>query len=174
MEFVFETIYNQKAMATMARALRKTLRKKRNLRSHILGWIIVVLRILLAWPISEGEVVIEFRTIITWLAVLVIAIVLIWEDQINGYMARKRMLAGTDKAASVFTEEGYSSTTEVGKSEWNYDKVFALAETDEYFVFIFSASHAQVYDKQSLSGGTAEEFRTFVEKKTGKKIEKIR
>lgn len=36
-EFTFETTYNQKAMTTMARALRKTVRKKHSRRSHIFG-----------------------------------------------------------------------------------------------------------------------------------------
>lgn len=36
MEFAFETEYGQKATATMARTLRKTLRRKHNRRSHIL------------------------------------------------------------------------------------------------------------------------------------------
>ena len=33
--FTFETAYNQKAMTTMARALRKTVRKKHSRRSRI-------------------------------------------------------------------------------------------------------------------------------------------
>lgn len=36
MEFVFDTVYNQKAVATMARTLRKTIRKRKSRRSHIL------------------------------------------------------------------------------------------------------------------------------------------
>ena len=39
-----------------------------------------------------------------------------------------------------------------------------------FFVFIYSANHAQVYDKNSMSGGTAEEFCRFIEEKTGKKV----
>ncbi len=93
MEFVFETIYNQKAMTNMAKVLRKTLRKKRSRRSHIFGWIIVILSVFLGWDGLN----LDLRRIITWLAILIIVIVLVWEDQINGYMARKRMLAGTDR-----------------------------------------------------------------------------
>lgn len=43
MEFTFQTIYNQKELTTMARALRKTLRKKKSRRSHVFGWIAVIL-----------------------------------------------------------------------------------------------------------------------------------
>ena len=38
------------------------------------------------------------------------------------------------------------------------------------FVFIFSISHAQVYDKSGLTGGTVEEFREFIQRKTEKEI----
>ena len=48
MEFTFETSYNQKALTTMARALRKTVRKKRSRRSHILGWIVMIMGAFLA------------------------------------------------------------------------------------------------------------------------------
>lgn len=169
MEFTFVTDYNQKAMTTMARVLRKTIRKKRNLRSHIFGWVVIVLGVFLTWDGLN----LDFRRIVTWLAILLIAAVLIWEDKLNGYIALKRILPGTNRAISVFNEDAFSSTTEVGKTEWNYEKIVALAETKEYFVFIFSASHAQVYDKRSLSGGKANDFREFIEDKTRKRVLQI-
>lgn len=169
MEFTFVTDYNQKAMTTMARVLRKTIRKKRNRRSHIVGWLVIILGVLLTWNGPD----LDFRRIITWLAILLIAAVLIWEDKVNGYIALKRILPGTGRATSVFNEDSFSSTTEVGKTEWNYEKIVTLAETKEYFVFIFSASHAQVYDKRSLSGGTANDFREFIEDKTRKRVLQI-
>ena len=36
MEFIFETNYDQKGISAMAEALRKTVRKKRSKRTHIL------------------------------------------------------------------------------------------------------------------------------------------
>ena len=47
MEFQLETRYDQKGLNALARALRKTIRKKRSRRSHIFGWCIVALAILL-------------------------------------------------------------------------------------------------------------------------------
>ena len=173
MEFTFETSYNQKALTTMAKALRKTVRKKRSRRSHILGWIVMIMGALLAVNSLRSGVVFNAKNIVTWLAILAIFIVFIWEDALNGYIAKKRMLKGTEKATSIFTEEGFASITEIGKTEWNYDKVMQIAETKDYFVFIYSANHAQVYDKSSISGGSVEEFETFIEEKTGKKIMKI-
>ncbi len=169
MEFKFETNYDQKAMTAMARTLRKTLRKKKSRRSHILGIIITLICLLIVIPFGDGY---EFgmNKVITALIALILIVVLVWEDNINGYTARKRMLAGTEKSNAVFAENGYTSEVAVGKSEWSYERMQLIAETKEYFVFVFSHSHAQIYDKAGMSGGTVEEFRKFIEEKTGKNI----
>ena len=169
MKFTFETAYNAKTMAVMARALRKTVRRKHSRRSHIFGWIVTVLALLL----MVKNFALDFRTVVTLLAVLAILIALLFEDQINGYVAKKRLLPGTDRATAEFTAAGYSSATAVGKSEWSYDKIVMIAETADFFVFIFSASHAQLYDKRSLQGGTVDEFRRFIEATTGKQTQPI-
>ncbi len=170
MEFTFETKYTAKTMTSMAKALRKTIRKKHSRRSHIFGWVVVALGILLA--ISNGFIL-DFRTVVTLIAVLVILIALIFEDKINGYVAKRRLLLGTEKAVTVFTGDSFLSTTDVGKTEWNYDKIKIIAETADFFVFIFSASHAQLYDKKHLQGGTADDFRNFIEEKTGKQVQSV-
>lgn len=174
MEFVFETEYGQKATVTMARALRKTLRKKHSRRSHIFGWIVMVLAILLTLPTGDEAFTPDFRTVITYMLIVVLFIVLTFEDHFNGYLARKRILKGTEKSKTTFRDEGYYSETEMGNTEWQYGKVEVLAEAKDYFVFIFSPSHAQVYDKNHLTGGTAEEFRAFIQDKTKKEILSVR
>lgn len=170
MEFTFETQYNAKTMASMAKALRKTIRKKHSRRSHIFGWIVTVLAALLL--ISNGFLL-NFRTIATSVAILAILTALLFEDRINGYMAKKRLPPGTEKAAAVFSDAGFISQTDLGKSEWHYDKIMILAETADFFVFIFSASHAQLYDKRHLQGGTADDFHRFIEAATGKQVQAI-
>lgn len=171
MEFTFETVYNQKAVTTMARTLRKTLRKKRSRRSHIFGWIVLVIAVILTLPLGEKEFAINFKTIITWIAASAILVALLFEDRMNGYVARKRMLAGMDRATTAFNDESYITTTSIGKTEFPYDRnIDLLAETKDYFVFVFDKSHAQVYDKHALAGGTLEEFRKFISEKTGKEI----
>ncbi len=174
MEFIFETAYNQKALAAMAKGVRKTARKKRTKRSHIFGWIVIALAILLALADIKDGIEFTASRIITLLSALIILIVLLFEDKINGYVARKRLLPGTEKSKVAFTEEGFYSETEAGKSEWNYDRILILAETKDYFIFVFSSSHAQVYDKNNLSGGTVDEFRKFIRERTGKPITSVK
>ena len=170
MEFTFETEYNAKSLAIMAKALRKTIRKQHSRRSHIFGWIITVLALLLI----VKNLAFDMRTVVTSAAVLAIVTALLFEDRLNGYFAKRRMLAGTEKAVTVFSENGFSSTTNIGKSEWGYDAIVTVAETTNFFIFIFSASHAQLYDKRLLTGGTAEDFRHFIESATGKPVQHIR
>lgn len=173
MEFKFETAYNQEAITVMAKALRKTVRKKKSHRSHIFGVLVIILALLLTLPLGGKAFVLDFKTIITWLVAAILCFTLIFEDKINGYVARKRMLPGLEKAIVTFNEEGYRSETELGSSEFKYGSIMLLAETADYFVFVFSQSHAQVYDKKSIAGGTIEEFRTFIQNATGKEIQNV-
>ncbi len=170
MEFVFETEYGQKETTAMARTLRNTLRKKHSRRSHLFGWIVMILALLLTLPIGDKVFAFDFKTIFTYAVILILFLVLIFEDNINGYIARKRMLKGTEKSKATFRDNSYYSETEMGNTEWQYDKIGMIAETKDYFVFIFSPNHAQVYDKNNLIGGTAEEFRKFIQNKTNKEI----
>jgi len=169
MEFVFETDYDRKAMTAMARGLRKTVRKKHSRRSHIFGWIVIALGLRLSWP-SDA---VKTSDVLLWLAIVVMVGTLLFEDRLNGYFARKKMLPGTDHAKAIFSEDGYRSETRMGNTEWKYENITAMAELPDYFVFLFSKNHAQVYDKRTLTGGTVEDFRMFMQEKTGKTLDRV-
>lgn len=115
----------------------------------------------------------DFRTMITAVVALFLLLILLFEDNVNAYVAKKCMLPGTEKAVAIFSENGFTSSTDAGTTEWHYDKIMEIAETDNFFVFIFSKQHAQIYDKQHLQGGTADVFRCFIETATGKQTQKI-
>lgn len=174
MEITCTTVYDQKAVTAMARGLRKTIRKKRNRRTRVFGCFVMILALLLPLlTLEEGQSLISLRTAVNWLVALGMLVVLIWEDWINGWFARKRMLPGMENATTLFTREGYTTVTEVGTTQWKYDNILLVAESRNYFVFVFSKSHAQVYDKNGLSGVSAEKFGAFLTEITGKVIEKI-
>lgn len=173
MEFMCETAYNQEAISIMAKAIRKTARRKRSKRSHLFGVIVILFALFLTLPLGDKAFVIDFRTVITWLIVAILVVTLLFEDQINGYIARKRMLPGLEKATVTFHKDGYHSETEIGSSDFRYGTIVSVAETKDYFVFVFSQSHAQVYSKKSIVGGTVEEFREFLITVTGKEIQKV-
>ena len=177
MEFTFETEYNQKAFTMMARALRKTIRKKISIRSHILGWVLVIACLILSvvyFSSYEGEMIaIRLENIITWIALLAVVLALIFEDTLNGYLAKQRMLKGTEKTTAIFTWKNYTTTTAVGTTEWKYSTIHTIAETSNYFIIIFSYNHAQLYDKRTMRGGTPEQFTRFLEQMTKKKMQSL-
>ena len=161
--FRIVTDYDLKTMTVMSRVLRKTVRKKRNRRAHVLGWLAAVF----------GILYVLLRQRITFGTVLILAGVLLFEDRINGIPAVRHMAPGTERAAAVFTPEGYSSETELGVTRFYYDRIAALAETPEYFVFLFDENHAQAYDKSRIVGGTADEFRRFIETAAHGRVEPV-
>lgn len=173
MEFKCETAYDQEAISIMAKAIRKTARRKRSRRSRIFGVIVIMFALLLTLPLGDKEFVLDFRTIVTWIVAAILLFTLIFEDKINGYVARKRMLPGLEKSIVTFCEDGYHSETEVGSSDFKYSTIALLAETKDYFVFMFSQSHAQIYSKKNITGGTVEEFRGFITNATGKEIQNV-
>ena len=167
MEFTFETHYDRKALTAMAKGLRKTVRKKHSRRSHFFGWIVFFLALLLSWPSASG---VEKKDVVTWIVMAILLLVTMFEDRLNGWIAKLRMLPGTDHSVATFSEDGYRSETAMGNTEWKYENISAMAEMPDYFVFLFSKNHAQVYDKRKLTGGTPEEFRSFLQEKTRKTI----
>ena len=172
MEYTFHTKYDTAAVTAMARGLRKTSRSKKSKRSHIFGWIMIILVVLLSLP-REDTYVIDLNRIITWLAAAAIMFALLFEDRLNGLIAKKRMLPGLLSSTTTFTAESYCSVTEVGTSEFSYDNIVALAETDRYSIFIFSKNHAQVYDKLSISGGSCDDFSAFISRITALRVQKV-
>ena len=173
MEFIFETKYDQKWISAMAEALRKTIRKKKSKKQQVLEILIIVFAVILTIPKKDEEFVITFNLIITLLAVIVMLFVFIFQDKINGYFARKRMITGMEKSITTFKEHSYISATNIGKTEFYYKNILEVVENNDYFIFIFDKSDAQIYDKNGITKGNIDEFRRFIAKKTDKEIQKI-
>lgn len=169
MEFIIETVYDDSAMKALAKGLRKTLRAKRSKRSRILATVVVILGTFLIW----SQKTLDIRAVMTALAMLAIIFVLLREDDINGKIAKKRGLPGLDSAVTTFGEENYHSVTALGETTFGYDRILALAETENHFLLLYSPSHGQVYSKKNLTGGTQQEFRIFLETRTGLTMQKI-
>lgn len=174
MEFVFETEYNQKGITDMAKALRKTIRKKSTKRSNILAVIIIILTVLISIPTKGEPFSLKANIVFTWIVTLLLIIVLVFQDKINAYIARKRMVKGSEKSVVTFKDEVYISDTEIGKTEFRYNNISVIAETKDYFVFIIDKIHAQLYDKNGITNGTVDEFRKFIKEKTKLEIQKVK
>ena len=163
--FSFETDYDIHAFIAMARALRMTVRKKHSKRSQIFGLGVAALGV--------SSIILWGPKLLTIAAIAVIILALLFEDRLNAWFAMKRMLKGMEKARSDFYEDRYRSATDIGTTEWHYDKIKGIAEDNGYFIFLFSESHTQAYDKRKMSGGSQDDFRGFIEEKTGLTMQRI-
>ena len=70
-----------------------------------------------------------------------------------------------EKARSDFYEDRYVSAIDIGTTGWHYDKIKAIVEDKDYFIFIFSESHTKAYDKRKMSSGTDWDFRELLMQK---------
>ena len=174
MAFQFETDYDLETVTAMAKGLRKTLRKKRSKRVHLfaavviaLGLLVLAAKLFLKQPLGGEDAV-------TLIAVLAVIFTGIFEDRLNAYAARRRLLPGTQHASTIFEEDCYTVKTSAAESKWQYDKPLAVAETKRYFIFALSKDHVQAFDKAGLSGGSLDDFRAFVAEKTGLPIQTVK
>ena len=174
MEFHFTTVYDRACLTAMAKALRKTVRRRHSRRTSVFGWAIVLFVIALWLPIITGRRSADFGDWISLFAAVMVAFVLLQEDSLNAALAAKRMLPTSRNVEATFMETGYRSVTAAATTEWNYDNI-SLAEicdVGDYVVFALNKTLAQAYDKRSLTGGSIDEFYAFIEQKTGKTVEK--
>lgn len=169
----FETDYNMETLTAMAKSLRKTVRKKRSRRVHIFAAVVLILGLLTILATTAGGEPLGASGVVTLLAMLVVILVSLFEDKLNAWFARKRLLPGTEHAAT-FEEDGYVSATSMSESKFSYAQIVAVAETARYFVFALSSHHTQAYDKRNIRGGSVEDFRAFIAEKTGKLVEDIK
>ena len=49
-----------------------------------------------------------------------------------------------------------------------------MVESQDYIIFLMKKRYAQPLDKRTLTGGTAEEFKRFLEEKTGKPFRRVK
>ena len=169
----FETDYNMETLTAMAKGLRKTVRKKRSRRVHIFAAVVLILGLLTILATTAGGEPLGASGVVTLLVMLVVILVSLFEDKLNAWFARKRLLPGTEHAAT-FEEDGYVSATSMSESKFSYAQIVAVAETACYFVFALSSCHTQAYDKRTIRGGSVEDFRAFIAEKTGKLVENIK
>ena len=175
MEFHFTTVYDHACLTAMAKALRKTVRRRHSRRTHLLGYLLIAVVLLLWLPIFSGRRSADSGDIVSLIAIIFVAVVLWKEDSLNALLAGKRMLPTSQRAEATFTETGYRSVTAAATTEWNYENISlaAICDVGDFVVFVLNKTLAQAYDKRTLTGGSMDEFYRFLEEKTGKPVEKI-
>lgn len=174
--FIIKTNCNQKALAAMARALRKTLQKRSNILTRI--FVSVLIAVILLIIVDDFLMGTALENIFVLMGnstiVVFLFLILLLEDRLNGWIAGKQILPNAKEVESIFEEDGYTNVTAAVTSTFAYSQIQAVCEMEGYFVFFLSKKHGQVFDKKGFQEGDLQGFRTFIEEKTGKVIQYIR
>ena len=167
MEFTFKMNYDRKAMTIMARAMRKGLQEEQDKKSRIIGWVFVALTVLiLLFSNTFGWVQIAACVLIACFAGY-----LIWQDQINGFLALKKLPVKMRTGKWLFREDGYFSDTEAGESDYSYKNIFMMVESQGYMFLVFHEGTAHIIDLSTIQGGTAADFRKLLRRQTSLTIQ---
>lgn len=174
--FTIQTTYNQKALTVMACALRKTLRKRHSILTRIFtSALIAVFILFVASYFLIGEAGENIFTLAFYIGTIVIlSLIMLMEDNLNGWIAGKQMLPNAKEAQTFFEADNYTNATAAIKSACTYEQIKVICETKGYIVFFLSKKHGQVFDKKGFQNGDLQSFRTFIMDKTGKAIQYIK
>ena len=168
---VIQTTLDRKAMTTLARITRRTLRRGRNGPVRMLAWFVVVLETFLTWVYIRGG---QGGWPVNMLLAVIMLACILTEDQVNGMVSLRQILPASREVNATFRDSGYVHRAQSGESWWPYKLIKAVGESEEYFVFVLDKTHGQIYAKEGFSWGTPEEFRELVQRRTGLKIQRVK
>ena len=174
MTFEIRSDITNRSMAIASRAMRRVLRRKRSIIWAIFGWSVFFINALLLIPFDGESFTLDASTMISLLVEVMLLSVLLFQDRFNGMIACKNTLAGTKDYHIAFGEESYTVVTEVITSTFRYELIDALAESQDYIILLMKKRYAQPLDKRTLTGETVEEFKRFLEEKTGKTFRRVK
>ena len=174
MTFEIRSDITNRSMAIASRAMRRVLRRKRSIIWAIFGWSVFFINALLLIPFDGESFTLGASTMISLLVEVMLLSVLLFQDQFNGTIACKNALAGTKEYHFVFGEDSYTIITEVVTSTFHYELIDAMAESQDYMILLMKKRFAQPLDKRTLTGGTVEKCKRFLEEKTGKTFRRVK
>ena len=170
MKFTFNTEYGYGTFLALAKALRKTVKKKASIGRYILAVALVVLAVL---RFGNAETL-DLATLIIIIAVLLMTLVLLFQDQIDAFYSKKSLPHGGKTVTYSFYDEEYVSTIGEETSVHKYSDIGFIAETPNNFVLIFEEIPAQVLYKKELSAEDTEDFRKFITEKTDAEYKSVK
>ena len=101
--FTIQTTYNQKALTVMARALRKTLRKRHSILTRIFtSALIAVFILFVASYFLIGEAGENIFTLTCYIVTIVLlTLIILMEDNLNGWIAGKQMIPNAKEGMNI-------------------------------------------------------------------------
>ena len=104
------------------------------------------------------------------------ALMLVWAlflNEIRAWLVGRFVMKGIARHTARFTDEGYVIANQRGEQSFDYSSVQALCEDGRYFFLMLSRQQGNLFDKQGFHTGTADQFRAFLERKTGQTMKKL-
>ena len=167
MELSLDMNYNQKAMTAMAKAMRVVLQAEQDKKSKIIAWIFIGLAAVILLTSQQ----VGWMQIAAGILVALFVLYLIFQDQVNGFLALKKLPEKMRSGVWLFREDGYFSNTEAGESDYSYQNIFAIVESEGYIFLVFHNGEAQILELAAIKGGTADDLRRLLRKKTSLTIQ---
>ena len=174
MTFEIHNNIRNRSLTVAARAMRRVLRRKRSILWAIFDWSVFFINALLLIPFDGEPFTLDAGTVISLLVEVMLLSVLLFQDRFNGMIARKNALAGTKDYHVAFGEDSYTVVAAVTTSTFRYELIDAMAESQDYMILLMKKRFAQPLDKRTLTGGTVEECKRFLEEKTGKTFRRVK
>lgn len=167
---VNQTTLDRQTMIILARLSRKVLGGGRSRPVRRFAWFAVGVELLLA--------LLFLRAGMNWLTYVLMAAIMLacilGEDTVNGTLSLRQLPPEAREINVTFKDEHFIQRTQLSETWWNYGQIKAIAENDAYFVLVMDKSHGQIYDKAGFAWGDADDFRKFIQKKTGRKVRKVK
>ena len=167
--FTIEQTYDLAALTSLCRAMRKTTRHIWQFARMIL-WFIFAVGLLL-WIVSMLMGIPEHMLLVTLAALLLI---LLTEDRLNALISFRLLVPGTAHSVTTFSDDIYTVKADSLETRYQYDNITMLCETDRYFFLFLGKRHGQIFDKRCFQLGTPDEFRTWLERRTGKSFQMVK
>jgi hypothetical protein len=171
-KFSFKTQYDFKTFIRISRAARKTVRKQSSLILNLCSIMAGVALVIKYFPKEDMEI--SLSTVMIWITFGLLIIALLFQDVIEASFFKRATKPEDMTVSTEFGEEGYIIRSQGGDVNCKYSDIEALVEIDEGFVLCLGNNVYKMLSKENLTGGTADDFKTFIENKTGKSVQSVR
>ena len=153
MTFEIHSNITNRSMTVAARAMRRVLWRKRSIIWAIFGWSVFFINALLLIPFDGEPFSLDVRTVTSLLVDVMMLSVLLFQDRFNGMIARKNALAGTKEYHVAFGEDSYTVVTAATPSTFRYELIDALAESQDYIIFLMKNAMRSLWTSVLLPAG---------------------
>lgn len=171
MEFQVKTTLGQKEILAYQRITGKTVQR---VKMNVLHWGLVGLG-LVGLTASGAALATVQGGAGSLLGLALSTICFVWGINWYRYLVWKvgRRLPADFQQEFLFGEDGMLARSVNEKVSHRYGAIYALAESQDYFVLFLHKGAGYILDKQGFEVGSPEEFATHIQEKTGKQISRV-